>query len=157
MLCADLMLTTERTPAHIHSSRELLRIEGRVHFGVIVKINKNVPSRFFLPARSNQSGVVWLATFPPKLEASGPPIERTPAVAAGVKLCVPMQAAVNEITGEILRIGPLACGIGEDKCDIEFAQEFKKFSDQKTGMTDFDTITQGSFPLDLEPGARFQL
>src|SRR5438270_1000668 len=157
MLCADLMLTTERTPAHIHSSRELLRIEGRVHFGVIVKINKNVPSRFFFPATSDQTGVIWLATFPPKLEASSPPIERTPAVAAGVKLRVTMQAAVNEIAGQILRIGPLACGIGEDESNIEFPQEFKEFSDQKTGMTNFDTIAERPFLLDLEPGARFQL
>ena len=140
----------------MHSLRELLRIEGGVHFSVIIKINKDVVSRFFLPVRSNQSGVVGLATLPPKLEASSPPIERTPAIAAGVKLRVTMQAAVNKITGDLLRIGPFARGIGENECNIELAQQVKEFSDQKTGMTNFDAIAEGPFALDLEPGARFQ-
>ena len=68
-----------------------------------------------------------------------------------------MQAAVNEITGEILRIGPFARRIGEDESNIELAQQIKEFSDQKTGMTNFDTIAEGPLALGLEPGARFQL
>ena len=128
-----------------------------MRFSVIIKIDKDVVSRFFLPNRSNQSGVVWLTAFPPKLETGGPPIERTPAITARIKLRVPMQATINEITSEILRIGPLARGISEDECNIEFAQKIEEFPDEKARMTNFNTIAESPFPLDVIPGAGFQL
>ena len=51
----------------------------------------------------------------------------------------------------------LTGGVGKDECNIEFAQKIEEFPDEKARMTNFNTIAESPFPLDLIPGAGFQL
>ena len=65
-----------------------------------------------------------------------------------------MEAAINEICGQIFRGRPFSGGVGKNEGNIELAQQFEKIRDQKTHVPNFYAITQGPIALYFQPGAR---
>src|SRR6266478_7368095 len=102
----------------------------------------------------NEFRILRLLSFAPQFQSRRPPIERTVVVAAGVELSIAMEAAINEISGQIFRVRPFSGGIGKNEGDIELAQQFEKIRDQKTGVPNFYAITQGPIALCFHPGSR---
>jgi len=93
-------------------------------------------------------------SFAPQLQSRRPANERTVTVAAGIQLGIAMQAAINEICGQIFRVRPFPGGIGKNEGDIELAQQFENIRDQKTGVPNFYAITQRPIALYFQPGVR---
>jgi hypothetical protein len=102
----------------------------------------------------NEFRILRLLSFASQFQSRRPPIERTVAVAAGIELSIAMEAAINEICGQIFRVRPFSGGVGKNEGDIELAQQFEKIRDQKTDVPNFYAMTQRPIALYFQPGAR---
>ena len=95
----------------------------------------------------NEFCILRLLSFAPQLQSCRPPIERVVTVTAGIELGIAMKAAINEICGQIFRVGPFAGGISKNERDIKLAQKLEKIRGQKTDVPNFYAMTQGSIAL----------
>ena len=80
---------------------------------------------------SNKFRILRLLSFAPQLQSRRPANERTVTVAAGIELGIAMEAAINEICGQIFRVRPFSGGIGKNEGDIELRNSSKKSGTKK--------------------------
>src|SRR5262249_20229205 len=125
----------------------------RAYLGVVVEVDVDVAGGALPRGLGDDAlGIVRLAAAGPGGDARGPAIERVIVVAAGVQHFRAVQAAVDEVRGQVHQTGPFH-RVGADQADPVPAQQRDEGRVAEAVVTDLDRVADRALRVRAGPGA----
>jgi hypothetical protein len=132
-----------RAEALVDFGDQGLGIEGGADFDVVVEIDEDVAGLTGSLLVAGAAAFGW-ASGGPGGDAVGPEVQGFIAVAAGVEFFGAVEAAVDEVCGDIEEERP-GDGVGDDEADVVLAEKLDEGWGGEAFVADFDGVAEWGF------------